>query len=417
MLSSLAITVALMATAATAQAPECLDTDGDATTATSRESGPVNCTYFNSNPDECDPDLSDADFDVLAMCCGCGGGSTLQTTTTVEPTTLVTVQTADASNCSCISGAGPCRHLTGLCLPYLGGTTECLQGLADCSAAAETTAATESTVTADVTETTAVGETDCSCTLDTAGPCRHPSGLCFPYLNNVDGTTECEGSLADCGGVDTTTKACFDIDNGGLDEDGYGCDHYAADPSSCYPDGHFDTTSFTLEAMCCGCGGGSTAATTSIPARTTTSAEPSTDSTTGTSPGTTISAGASGIGVVTSTPETPVFTTVGPPGSPTLAAQTTVATESTAVGGTSAVTEAGAQDLGNAAAGSTTSSDDPDVGAVVGWLFLVLFLIVAISVGTVYYMRHNRQPSENNHTPWAHENPVYGNPGAGNSVA
>ena len=55
MLSSLAIAVALMATAATAQAPACLDTDGDATTTALfrdvgygvREGRPVNCTYFN----------------------------------------------------------------------------------------------------------------------------------------------------------------------------------------------------------------------------------------------------------------------------------------------------------------------------------------------------------------------------------
>jgi len=54
-----------------------------------------------------------------------------------------------------------------------------------------------------------------------------------------------------------------DTNNGAFDVDGYDCAFYESNAHECVADGGYDTVTFTLENMCCGCGGGSIRAGTS----------------------------------------------------------------------------------------------------------------------------------------------------------
>ena len=61
----------------------------------------------------------------------------------------------------------------------------------------------------------------------------------------------------DCSGCDCEVETCVDTDSNGTATDPYGdgCDAYVVYPGWC---GRYDDSDFTSNAMCCGCGGGST---------------------------------------------------------------------------------------------------------------------------------------------------------------
>ena len=160
-------------TSAPSPAPSipCNDTSNGATD----EDG-YGCGFYASTPEECTrTSIDDDDFTPIEMCCGCGGGSLF------VPSTAPSASPVSA--CGCLAGNGPCRHSTGLCVPYMTGTEQCEPGLTPCDAAT----------------TTEAPPSECNCLFGSSGPCRHvDTGFCLDY---IDGTDECQAGLARCDGL------------------------------------------------------------------------------------------------------------------------------------------------------------------------------------------------------------------------